>query len=320
MDADCDNPWARRVVGDATRARDFHPSTPRGAVRHAALSLLAAGGRAIGRERAVAPLPRVQILLLHHLFDDEAENFRRLLRALAERYTFVSYSEAAGAAQQGGATQPLLAFSFDDGRRSCLAAARILAEHGAKAAFFICPSIVGERDPAAIRRFSLDRLHYPSTPFLDWSECEELLRLGHEIGNHTVNHVNLGRVSPEEARSEIESARAAILSRLGTCEHFAWPYGGLVNFSGAAATAARDCGHRSLASAVRGCHLAGGPGAGGHGNFTPAFLCRDHVIAAWPVNHTLYFLARNARAARADAGAWPQCWGPPPKGAAPCGS
>lgn len=320
MDADSDNPWARRVVGEATRARDFHPRTPRGALRHLALSVLAGSGRLLGRERAVASLPRVQIVLLHHLFDDEVANFTRLLRALATRYTFVSYSAAAHAARNGGATRPLLSFSFDDGRRSCLAAARILAEHGAKAAFFICPSIVGERNPEVVRRFSLDRLHYPATPFLDWAECEELLRLGHDVGNHTLSHLNLGRVSSEVSREEIESAREAIIARLGACEHFAWPYGGVVNFTAEAAAAAIASGHRSIASAVRGCHPAARDDQRNPSPAPPSFLCRDHVIAAWPVSHTLHFLARSARTARHDAGAWPRAWGPPPPGAPPCGS
>jgi peptidoglycan/xylan/chitin deacetylase (PgdA/CDA1 family) len=308
MDADRDNPWARRFPGRfATRSRDYEPVTARGVARHAALSGLALLERLAGRLDQALRSPRVQILLLHHLFEDEVPRFVSLVKALARHHAFANYDGATERIASGRIERPTVVFTFDDGRHSCLRAGRILAEHGAQACFFVCPSIVGERDEGRIRSFCLDRLHYPPVPFLDWPDLEELLRLGHSVGNHTVHHANLARLSPGQATDEIAGAKAELERRLGPVRHFAWPYGGFANMTPNAVRAVFDAGHATCASAVRGCHWAAA-GTAAPSVAPPACLHRDNVVAAWPVDHTLHFLAASARRCERATGAWPPGW------------
>ena len=300
-DNDRDNPAVHRLRGRfVDDSRTYEPVSGRGRVRHLALSALAARDRLFGRMAALRT-PRVQVLLLHHIFDDEVDGFRRQLAALARDHEFITYSEAVRRILAGDHPRPAVTFSYDDGHANCMAAARTMEEFGASGCFFVCPSIVGERDVMRASDFCIGRLHHPPAPFMDWDDLAALRDRGHEIGNHTFNHANLGRIPPEAHAEEIARSRETIIARLGACEHFAWPYGGLVNMTPRAAAAVFDSGHRSCASALRGCHREPMPERG--------CLRRDHILGRWPASHVLWFMARNASAApTVPADGWPSEW------------
>lgn len=72
-----------------------------------------------------------------------------------------------------------------------------------------------------------------------------------------------------------------------------------------------DLGYRSTASAVRGCHL----GRSADAPPEPVWvLRRDHVVAAWPVDHILYFMASAVRGAANVGRTWPDEWSEPAGG------
>ncbi|MFQ3649748.1 MAG: polysaccharide deacetylase family protein, partial [Gemmataceae bacterium] len=80
------------------------------------------------------------------------------------------------------------------------------------------------------RRFEWDR-HLPELPNLNWQQVGEMVALGHEIGSHSVNHVNMGEVSAETAWHELTMSRQTIEDRLGRpCRYFAYPFGGRNHF------------------------------------------------------------------------------------------
>jgi len=320
VDADQDNAWARRF-GDrcATRSRDYDPPTVRGVARRCALDLLSSIDRLRGRVHERVRQPRTQILLLHHLFDDEVASFRRLLLALSRDHELIGYDEAVRRIGSRTHPRPAIAVSFDDGRRSCKIAADVLEEFQTTGAFFVCPEIIGERDARRVRDFCLDRLHYPAVDFLDWDELGALHDRGHVVGNHTYGHRNLGRIAADEAIDQIGRANDALSSRLGGCEHFAWPYGGFANVTAEAIAEVVRTEHASCASAVRGCHLAlpefkGNSRADSEPeqqqrSALPCLL-RDNILARWPVRHVRWFLARNVETARTAPTEWPVDWRP----------
>ena len=194
-----------------------------------------------------------------------------------------------------------MSFSFDDGFADNLRAARVLEEFGATGCFFVCPGIVGERDPSTLRRFCADRLEFPAaTPFLDWEQLEDLISRGHEVGGHTVTHPDLGQTPAERAAEEISRSRDAIRARLGTADHFAWPRGRWTNFTPQARQAVFDAGFATCASAVRGAHVSPAPG-----DLENLCVRRDHVVANWPLSHIRYLLARSSRRASARDNQWP---------------
>jgi peptidoglycan/xylan/chitin deacetylase (PgdA/CDA1 family) len=288
--------------------REMAPRGPRATARRATLSALGWSMKASGVLQGLLARPRVQVLILHHIFADEEAEFRELLRTLSRDHSFISYSEAIERAQTGGKPidRPYIALSFDDGLRNCLRAAAIAQEFGAKACFFVCPGIVGETRETVIRSFC-ERLQIPPVEFMNWDHLESLRNSGHEIGGHTMTHVNLARISASEAHDEIAGSFEALKRRLGEPKHFAWTYGSFADFTAEAARSVYRGGYSSCASGVRGCHgPAGRPSA--NGETSPICIRRDHVVAGWPISHVLYFLARSSRRMSSASGDWPSGW------------
>lgn len=274
----------------------------RGHVRSGALSLADVASRIVGQQQRLLARPRVQMLYLHYLFPDQEKRFRVLLETLVRTHRLISYSEAVQRVQQGDIDAPYVAFSFDDGVESCLRAARLLEEFGTTGCFFVCPSIVGEQDPVRRAAFCAQRLHMPPFTFMDWSDLEGLCARGHEIGAHTMHHVNLATCVPSEVTDELARCRDVLIDRFGACSHFAWPFGRFAHFSDKAARIAFDVGYASVTSAERGCHT--------HPPVSDRLLCirRDHVVGSWPAGHTRAFMARNAAQRMRQLNGWPEGW------------
>jgi peptidoglycan/xylan/chitin deacetylase (PgdA/CDA1 family) len=202
--------------------------------------------------------------------------------------------------QSGEIDRPYVSFSYDDGFRDNVRAARVLKEFGTTGCFFVCPAVVEDRSREQLAAFA-KVLDFPVlTPLMSWEDMEKLVAEGHEIGGHTMTHPDLATVSKNQLQEEIGRYSARIIQRLGKAEHFDWPRGRWINFSAAARDAVFAAGFISCSSAVRGCHVTR---AGPH----PADLCirRDHIFANWPVDHVRYLLAKNARRASEADNRWP---------------
>jgi peptidoglycan/xylan/chitin deacetylase (PgdA/CDA1 family) len=101
-----------------------------------------------------------------------------------------------------------VSLTFDDGRADQMEAAQILAEHEMAATFFVISGRIGASG-------------YMSLPNL-----EELAAAGNEIGDHTVNHLNLTNVNREEAERQICNARVQLEAWGFPVTDFAYPQGG----------------------------------------------------------------------------------------------
>ncbi len=277
---------------------------PRELVRYAALTGLGAGYRLSRRVECGLARNRVQILCLHHVFDHEKARFRELLRTLSVHHRFITYSEAVERIAAGDVDAPYIAFSFDDGFRCTLDAAAILEEFGASACFFVCPSIIGEQRRAKVEAFCRERLRIDFAPeFLSWAELELLLKRGHEVGSHTMTHADLRRLTAPELHDEIAASYDVLRARLAAADHFAWPYGRFRHFTPGALDAVFEAGFTSCASAERGSHIPAGKQ-----HTSNVCLRRDNVDAAWPITHSLYFIARNGNRAIPSNNAWSSVW------------
>lgn len=276
----------------------------RNIMRSAAISGLSMLWQRTGRIGTAFRTNRVHILNLHHVFSNEEEAFRGLMRRLRPSHSFISYSEAVERIYSGDIQRPYVTFTFDDGLKSCTRAARVMREFSAKACFFICPLIIGETDVDTVRKFCVERMKEPLHEFMDWDDIDGLLAEGHEIGSHTMTHPNMATLSAAEAMDELSKAKAALTKRVGEVRHFAWPFGRFEEFSAASAKAVFDCGYASCASGVRGCHRWRKPSK-------PREVCvrREHIIAEWSQAHSQYFIARSARQAMlTPEQQWPAGW------------
>jgi peptidoglycan/xylan/chitin deacetylase (PgdA/CDA1 family) len=245
---------------------------------------------------------RVQFLYLHHVLEDEENAFRALIINLMKQHKILSHSQALRILQSGKIDKPYVSFSFDDGLGSCFAAAKILNEYGISACFYVVPSVVGLKNFEEISRRCIS-FGLPPMELLSWEDISSLIKMGHEIGCHTLSHADLGTIDAHKLRDEICIATNILTQKIGKISHFAWPFGRFRNFSPAAAKLVFESGYSSCASGVRGCHAYKPVGP-------PKMLCirRDHVIENWPLDHTLYFIARSSMKASISDNLWPDGW------------
>lgn len=286
-----------------TNYRDIRAINARYIVRRLTLLALAGHSQLTKRFESAQLKHRIQFLYFHHIFKDEEKRFRALLNVLSKHYHFIGYSEAVDKLRTGQIDAPYISISFDDGLKNCLKASRIMNEFGAKSCFFVCTSMIDQRDYNAITKFCSERLYRPPFDFLSWDNVEELLDTGHEIGSHTVSHANLADISVQQAQEEIGESYEVLVRRIGQVKHFSWPYGRFVHFSPQVKRMVFDTGYQSCASAVRGCHTT-------KSKQELSNLCirRDVVVAAEPISHTLYFITRNAESSSPEDGLWPKGW------------
>jgi len=237
--------------------------------------------------------PRVQFLYFHHLFPDEIENFRLFLSVISKYHEFISYSEAVDRIINRDIDRPYIAFSTDDGFKTNLMFANELEEFGATACFFINPNSIGLTDNDDIKRFCIDRLNFPPVEFLNWDDLDNLLSRGHEIGSHTMSHINIANASEIDIKDDMRKTFELLSNKFGKVQHFAFPFGTFNHFKKSAISAVYEAGFISCASAVRGCHI------NHNAELIQRDLCirRDHIIAGWNINHILYFLLNNSKCA-----------------------
>jgi peptidoglycan/xylan/chitin deacetylase (PgdA/CDA1 family) len=278
-----------RFTEHYSEIKNHAPRGLRGTVRHLALHGLSLGQRVSGGAKLFAR-PRIQFLYIHHVFRDEENGLRRLIRALEKQHHFISYSEAVERVLNNNIDKPYIAFSSDDGFLNNLVAGRILKDAGISACFFLNPGTIAEKDPEKIKQFNAERLHFPPVEFMDWKDVKTLQGMGHEIGSHTMHHINMATTNDAELKKELMDSKKILQENCGEINHFAFPYGRFSNFSEKARSLVFETGYNSCATAERGCHFA-------HAHRPdPEKLAihRDHVVLAWPLEHTLYFMARNA--------------------------
>jgi peptidoglycan/xylan/chitin deacetylase (PgdA/CDA1 family) len=237
--------------------------------------------------------PRVHFLLLHHVFDDEIKHFEELLMKLSFNHTFIAYGEAVDKILNAEIDKPYISFSFDDGLKNNLTASRIMDKYNAKACFFVNPDIVGIKDYNKIKKFCETKLDYPPTEFMDWDDIDTLLKRGHEIGSHTLGHINIADTSINEVEDNLNKSFESILAKCGVSEHFAYPFGSLSHFNQPAFELVFKSGYKSCASGVRGCHISVD-----RINPEELMLRRDQILCDWNMNHSMYFIYNSSKHSR----------------------
>lgn len=275
----------------------------RAGARRTALDALSLWRTANGKDKSAFIRPRIYFPYLHEVPEHEEPQFRNFLKLLSVDHTFISYGDAIHRVINGPIDKPYVAFSFDDGFASNVRASQILEEFGATACFFVPPAFIDSRLPTveAMRQFGF--ADGTREPAMTWTDLEEILSRGHEVGNHTMNHKTLSLVSEQEAVDEISNGAERIRQVLGECRHFAWPRGQFKHFTEAAARTVFETGHESCASAVRGSHDMPLEGSG-------RSLCvrRDHIMTAWPLRHDRYFVGRASENGAGASSFWPDDW------------
>jgi len=235
--------------------------------------------------------PRIQFLYIHHVFDDEIDKFDILLDELSKYHSFISYSKAVDKILTDNIDKPYISISSDDGFKNNLAAAAVLDKYGAKGCFFINPDFIGISDYLQTRDICRKRLNFLPTEFMDWDDVDQLLKEGHEIGSHTIGHINIAKTNISEVEDNLNQSFEIINKRCGNASHFSFPYGRFSHFNQISFDMVFKAGYLSCASAERGCHISPLRKL----NPDELFIRRDYVVCDWNINHILYFILNNSQ-------------------------
>lgn len=272
----------------------------RGLVRDLALNVLSIRTK-FPNANTIYEMPRVQFLYIHHVFDDEINNFDKLLELLSKHHSFISYSDAVNKILTGNIDKPYICISSDDGFKNNLAAAKIMDKYGAKGCFFVNPDTIGLKDISKVKSFCDKRLNFPPTEFMDWNDVDKLIKSGHEIGSHTMGHINIAETNINLVEDNINESFEILNERIGKVLHFAYPYGRFFHFNKQAFDLVFKIGFVSCATAERGCHVA----ADRKLNTNELLIRRDHVICDWNINHVLFFILNNSEKASFQTNLYP---------------
>lgn len=210
--------------------------------------------------------------------------FRSQLEELSKYTRFINFEQATALILSGEChrvTEPLVAFSFDDGfDEGYLYLAPILEDYGVNAAFFINPNYVdGDRD--YISNFNSNIVLTPGKRPMRWPQICELHKRGHIIGAHTIDHYMIASDNIEELRHQIVDCKEIIELKLGAeCEYFAFPFGRLEHASELSIRIATEV-YKYVYSQSDYQHYF---------SFNGNVINRRHFEPFWPVSHVKYFL------------------------------
>lgn len=251
----------------------------RALVRNKILDLRAARPPAL-RETFLTPL------FCHYVFDDQREDFTRLIQHLKSMGTFVDTQTCVAMVRGERAIDGrYFHLSFDDGLQNLLTnAAPILTAEGVPAIVFV-NSALADATPEAQAEHCRTVTRYPApVAHMTWDEVKRLRDTGIEIGAHTRRHPRLSDISGDAARleDEIAGCKTDIEAALAQpCPHFAWPYGKPSDIDDVAQAAVRAAGFESNFGMIR---RAVAPG-----RTSPFEIPRHHFEVQWPLKHIAFF-------------------------------
>ena len=209
----------------------------------------------VGLMRRLGRKPQAAILLYHRVddFSDDPltisrRGFAEHLSVLKRFYTVKSSEWLVERLEKGESIgSDTVVLHFDDCYESVAsAAAPLLRAAGLPATSFINSGFI---DTA--RRFGHDERKYA----LDYANMSSeqvrgLESQGVGVAAHTVNHVDMGAIGPDEALRELRDGREALEGLLGReVKLFSFPYGRPENVNARVIEQAKACGYRAVFSA-----------------------------------------------------------------------
>ena len=166
-------------------------------------------------------LPDRLAVYLHSLEPSDHDAFCALIEELGARgYRFVRAGDYAGP------TTGRVAFiSFDDNYRAWHDSLSLFDALGVRATFYV-NTLPWDASPRVLDDY-YDRLaHGGDRAPLTAEAARELHAAGHEIGAHGHRHLYMSRVSPDEARRDIDENRQRLQEAIrAPVRHFAVPFG-----------------------------------------------------------------------------------------------
>jgi len=230
----------------------------------------------------------VQFPYYHHVFSDEKKGFEKQLNYLNNFGDFISMDQACELIQSDDPIPGrFFCISFDDGfLNTSLNMMEITDKLSIPVIIYLATDYIGldSQDTGDIKKIKQFHPEDPKLiPFLDWSDCLEMLKHNVTFGSHTLSHAKLSKINTSEIEIELKKSKEIIEKELGvSCNHFACPWGRTgIDFDPAITTEiAKNLGYQSFATTDRGRMKKG----------DDLFqLKRQHLLANWGIYQLKYF-------------------------------
>lgn len=203
-------------------------------------------------------MPDCAIVVLFHRIDDRlglddisctTEKFTDFCDFFKKYYKVISYGDLLEKLERRENLCGYVVITFDDGYRDNKEVAAVeLRKRGLTACFFIITGFIGTN-----RVPWWDEEKGIKSEWMSWDDVRDLSENGFELGCHTVNHLDLGKVHGAEAQWEIEESRRKLEAETGKkIDYFCYPFGGIDQCTEQNRQRVRDLGLKTCPSAYGG--------------------------------------------------------------------
>jgi peptidoglycan/xylan/chitin deacetylase (PgdA/CDA1 family) len=195
--------------------------------------------------------PLVRVICFHDVADRKW--FEKIVAMLVEEYHIITPAEFKAQAFDEAKINILL--TFDDGYQTwidtCLP---LLEKFQLKGIFFVNSGLLDSaHNEQKVAEFFKSRVLISQKKPLTWDGAKMLVRAGHTIGGHTINHVNLASFEREQAYTEIYEDKKRHEEMLGvSLKEFAFPFGTKKHFTQHTIEEAVNSGYDMCFSAITG--------------------------------------------------------------------
>jgi peptidoglycan/xylan/chitin deacetylase (PgdA/CDA1 family) len=237
------------------------------------------------------PRDHIRIVMTHHVFDEDLEQFDHIVRFLGIDRQFIDppqFFRHYGESSPEPIVARSLLWTFDDGLLSAYTAAQqVLNPIGVKAIFFIPTAILDFRTPEQMREFAHTRILFGARAVnalrreeyitMSAEHLQELHEQGHTILPHTHSHVRACEIATsKDVALELIRPRRILEGLLQS------PAGAVAIPVGTPATVSTYS-YRQIASIYSACFTGlGGPNTP---STDPRFLRRDSIHPWYSVEH-----------------------------------
>ena len=224
----------------------------------------------------------------HYVFDDQVEDFSKVIAKLRNIGEFISTSHLLRMLRDREQLDGrYFHLSFDDGLASVYRnALPVLFQADITSTLFVNSAVISARSGPERDQWVVATNYAKPLSVMTWEQLRAVVSAGHEIGAHTRTHTRLTKISNDGGKieSEVLGCKRDLEGELEVpCRVFAWPYGTHDAINAASMNVIKSAGFEAAFSLERGSIVPGS---------TPnLYLPRHHFEPQWPWSHIKYFAA-----------------------------
>ena len=232
--------------------------------------------------------PFLRCLYLHYVFDDQRDDFEKMIVKLKSIGTFVDTDTLISMLNGNKKVdKKYFHLSFDDGfKNNFTNAFPILLKHDVPT-IFIPTSYIGAN--WSVTKNYLNRINYKGVyELMNWADLKDLISSGYEVGSHTKTHLNLSKISNDSKllKDQILGSKIDLEHSLSyECKYISWPFGTLDHINLDSLKMIKNTGYKACFGAYRGTCFP---------NSTDLFsIPRHQVEVNWLLSQIEYFAYGN---------------------------